>query len=73
MEAFKARGIIPFAISIQHEPEHQNPTHPTARFSVKSEAQVGRILKLLMKANGWSGTKLIGEQITVIIAQATLS
>ncbi|KAH6912001.1 glucan endo-1,6-beta-glucosidase [Coprinopsis sp. MPI-PUGE-AT-0042] len=60
MEGFKGKGIFPYAISVQNEPGHENPTYPTAHFPVSTEAQVGRILRLLMKANGWSGTKLIG-------------
>jgi hypothetical protein len=64
MEGFKGKGIIPYAISIQNEPGHEDPTYPTARFTVSTEAQIGRILKLLMKANGWSNTKLIGMQIS---------
>ncbi|EAU87747.2 glycosyl hydrolase family 30 [Coprinopsis cinerea okayama7 len=60
LQGFKGKGITAYAISIQNEPGHDNPTYPTARLSVEMEAQVGRILKGLMRANGWSGTKLIG-------------
>ncbi|KAJ2912767.1 hypothetical protein MD484_g7647, partial [Candolleomyces efflorescens] len=61
LQGFQKRGITPYAISVQNEPMYESNTHPSARFTPQTEAQVGRTLKGLMKSSvELSHTKLIG-------------
>ncbi|KAJ2920743.1 hypothetical protein H1R20_g16350, partial [Candolleomyces eurysporus] len=61
LQGFQKKGITPYAISVQNEPMYESNTHPSAKFTPQTEAQVGRALKDLMKGSaGLSNTKLIG-------------
>ncbi|TFK29093.1 glycoside hydrolase [Coprinopsis marcescibilis] len=60
LQGFKAKGIFPYAVSVQNEVLNNDSTKPTARFSVSTEGEVGRFLKGLMRNNGLHATKLIG-------------
>ncbi|KAF8637166.1 hypothetical protein AX17_003070 [Amanita inopinata Kibby_2008] len=62
VQGFISHGIRPYAISIQNEPQNNNPTYPTATFTPYMEGQVGRSLRNIMDSNGLSGIKLIGYE-----------
>ncbi|KAG7087652.1 hypothetical protein E1B28_013600 [Marasmius oreades] len=59
LQGFQSQGIPVYAISIQNEPQNNNPTYPTSTYTPQLEAQVGLALRTLMNNNGFSGTKLI--------------
>ncbi|TEB33717.1 glycoside hydrolase family 30 protein [Coprinellus micaceus] len=60
LQAFESKGILAYAISIQNKPMLETTTHPTARFTPQTEAQVGKALRALMNSKRWKNTKLIG-------------
>jgi O-glycosyl hydrolase len=63
LQGFKANGITSvYAISIQNEPQSNNPTYPTALIPVDIEGQIGTALRPLMDKNGFSNISLIGYE-----------
>lgn len=62
LQGFISRGIRPYAISIQNEPQNINPTYPTSSYTPALEAQVARSLRSKMKLNGLAGIKVIGYE-----------
>ncbi|KAL1738416.1 glycoside hydrolase superfamily, partial [Schizophyllum fasciatum] len=59
LQGFKNKGINPYAISIQNEPQNNNPTYPTATLTPATEAKIGKALRKLMNNNGFSNVKLV--------------
>ena len=62
VQGFNSKGLLPYAISIQNEPENSNPTYPSASVPVATEAQIGTTLRSLLNSNGFSGVKIIGYE-----------
>ncbi|KZP08896.1 glycoside hydrolase family 30 protein, partial [Athelia psychrophila] len=62
LQGFQSKGIPIDSISIQNEPQNNNPTYPTCTMPVSVHAAVGKALRPLMDANGFTGTKLIGYE-----------
>ncbi|KZP28006.1 glycoside hydrolase family 30 protein [Athelia psychrophila] len=62
LQGFQSKGIPIDSISIQNEPQNNNPTYPTCTMPVAVHAAVGKALRPLMDANGFTGTKLIGYE-----------
>lgn len=62
LQGFKSKGIPIHAISIQNEPQNNNPSYPTCIMPVSVHAAVGKALRPLMDANGFSSTELIGYE-----------
>ncbi|ESK96732.1 glycoside hydrolase family 30 protein [Moniliophthora roreri MCA 2997] len=60
LQGFRNNGIPLYAISVQNEPQNNNPTYPTSTYSPQLEAQVGSALRSLMNSNGLGSVKLIG-------------
>ncbi|EEB89682.1 hypothetical protein MPER_12194 [Moniliophthora perniciosa FA553] len=60
LQGFRNNGIPLYAISVQNEPQNNNPTYPTSTYSPQLEAQVGSALRSLMNNNGFGSVKLIG-------------
>ncbi|KAF8626671.1 hypothetical protein AX15_004762 [Amanita polypyramis BW_CC] len=65
LQGFISRGIIPYAISVQNEPQYSNPTYPTAKFTPAIEGQIARALRYSMTTNNLSYIKLIGKEDTI--------
>ncbi|KAL0571506.1 hypothetical protein V5O48_010456 [Marasmius crinis-equi] len=59
IQGFQNQGIPVYAISIQNEPQNNNPTYPSTTYTPQLEAQVGQALRTLMNNNGFGGVKLI--------------
>ncbi|KAF9264506.1 glycoside hydrolase [Marasmius fiardii PR-910] len=59
LQGFRSHGISVYAISVQNEPQNNNPTYPTSVYTPQLEAQVGQALRTLMNNNGFGSTKLI--------------
>ncbi|TFK47117.1 glycoside hydrolase [Heliocybe sulcata] len=62
LQGFQIKNIVPFAISIQNEPENSDATYPSCYMPVSVEAQIGTALRTLMDDNGFSGVRLIGYE-----------
>ena len=62
LQGFQSQGIPVYAISIQNEPQNNNPTYPTTVYTPQLEAQVGTALRTLMNNNGFSDTLIIGYE-----------
>ncbi|KLO13556.1 glycoside hydrolase [Schizopora paradoxa] len=62
VQGFNSKGFLPYAISIQNEPENSNPTYPSASMPVATEAQIGTALRTLLNNNGFSSVKIIGYE-----------
>ncbi|EPQ55645.1 glycoside hydrolase [Gloeophyllum trabeum ATCC 11539] len=62
LQGFQIKNIVPFAISIQNEPENSDSTYPSCYMPVAVEAQIGVALRALMDDNGFSGVRLIGYE-----------
>ncbi|KAH8115004.1 glycoside hydrolase [Phellopilus nigrolimitatus] len=62
VQGFASKGITPYAISIQNEPQNSDTTYPTALVSVAQEAQIGTALRSLLNNNGFSGVNIIGYE-----------
>lgn len=63
VQGFTSKGFRPYAISAQNEPLNTNPTYPTSKLTAAQEAQIGLKLRSLLNSNGFSSTKIIGEQL----------
>ena len=61
LQGFKNKGINLHAISIQNEPQNNNPTYPTSTLTPAQEAKIGKALRKLMDNNGFSNVELVGE------------
>jgi len=59
VQGLAGKGIKPYAISIQNEPENSNPTYPTTTMSAQQEAAIGQALRPLLDNNGFSSVKII--------------
>lgn len=62
VQALYVRGITPYAIGIQNEPQNSDSTYPTALVSASLEAQVGLQLRTLLNNNGFSSVKIVGYE-----------
>ncbi|KIY71901.1 glycoside hydrolase family 30 protein [Cylindrobasidium torrendii FP15055 ss-10] len=62
IQGFNSKGFSLYAISIQNEPQNDNPTYPTSTLTPATEAQIGIALRSLMDNNGFGGVKLIGYE-----------
>ncbi|KAH8818882.1 glycoside hydrolase [Flagelloscypha sp. PMI_526] len=60
VQGFSGKGLTPYAISIQNEPENSNPTYPTCTMTYSQEGEIGKTLRGLLNNNGFSAVKLIG-------------
>jgi len=60
IQGFQSKGTVPWAISIQNEPENSNGNYPTCSMPANVMAQIGNALRPLMNSNGFSNVKLIG-------------
>lgn len=59
-QAFQRMGFPLYAISIQNEPQNDNPTYPTCTMTPSMEGQIGMSLRDKLNSNGLSGVKIIG-------------
>ncbi|KAL1663291.1 glycoside hydrolase family 30 protein [Schizophyllum commune] len=62
LQGFKNKGINLHAISIQNEPQNNNPTYPTSTLTPAQEAKIGKALRKLMDNNGFSNVELVGYE-----------
>ncbi|KAJ6567069.1 glycoside hydrolase superfamily [Mycena capillaripes] len=60
LQGFESKGVHVYAISIQNEVLNSNPTLPSCKMTYQDEGAIGKALRGLMKANGFSAVKLIG-------------
>lgn len=60
IQAMSNKGLTPYAVSCQNEPQNSNPTYPTMLLPVQQEALVGRALRSLLDSNGFSYIKIMG-------------
>lgn len=59
VQALAQKGLTPYAVSCQNEPQNSNPTYPTMLLSASQEALVGSTLRSLLDSNGYSSIKII--------------
>lgn len=64
LQGFQSKGLTPYAISIQNEPQNSDTTYPSCTMSVAVEAQIGMALRSMMNNNGFGAVKIIGIQIS---------
>ncbi|KAH9920959.1 glycoside hydrolase superfamily [Fomitopsis serialis] len=62
LQGFKSKGITPWAIGIQNEPQNSNNGYPTALIDAHWEGEIGQKLRSLMDDNGFKDTLLIGYE-----------
>ncbi|KAJ7905856.1 glucan endo-1,6-beta-glucosidase [Mycena olivaceomarginata] len=60
LQAFQLKGIPIYAISIQNEPGYSDTSYPSMTLPAATEAVIGKALRTLMNAQGFSNVKLIG-------------
>nr|BAK52530.1 glucan endo-1,6-beta-glucosidase [Lentinula edodes] len=60
LQGFQSKGLTPYAISIQNEPQNSDTTYPSCTMSVAVEAQIGMALRSMMNNNGFGAVKIIG-------------
>ncbi|CAA7270553.1 unnamed protein product [Cyclocybe aegerita] len=60
VQGFQSLGFPIYAINIQNEPQHSNPTYPTCTMTSAVEAQIGVALRGLLTANGLGGVRVVG-------------
>lgn len=56
------RGLRPYSVSCQNEPQHSDPSYPTMLLPVMQEAQVGKVLRSLLDSYGYNDVKIIGYE-----------
>lgn len=61
-QGFQSQGVPIYAISVQNEPQHSNPTYPTCSMSPDVEAQIVVNLRKLLDGNGLSNVKIVGYE-----------
>ncbi|KIM38454.1 glycoside hydrolase family 30 protein [Hebeloma cylindrosporum] len=62
VQGFQSQGFPVYAISIQNEPQHSNPTYPTCLMTPDVEGQIGSALRSLLNANSLSSVKVVGYE-----------
>jgi len=62
LQGFKNKGITPWAIGIQNEPQNSNTAYPTALIDAHWEGEIGQKLRSIMDDNGFKDTLLIGYE-----------
>ncbi|EIM84370.1 glycoside hydrolase [Stereum hirsutum FP-91666 SS1] len=62
LQAFKSKGFTVYSLSIQNEPQNNNPTYPSVSMPVATMAAIGEAVRTLMNSNGFSSVKLIGYE-----------
>ncbi|TFK18841.1 glycoside hydrolase [Coprinopsis marcescibilis] len=62
VQGYQAQGFPIYAISVQNEPQHSNPTYPTCTMTPDIEARISVRLKSLLNSNGLSNVKIIGYE-----------
>ncbi|KAK2462621.1 hypothetical protein APHAL10511_005354 [Amanita phalloides] len=62
VQGFESKGIPIYAISLQNEPQNNNPTYPTCVIDPDVEAQLGITLRSLLNANGLGNVKIIAYE-----------
>ncbi|KAJ7151952.1 glycoside hydrolase family 30 protein [Mycena filopes] len=62
VQGFTNQGIKIYAISVQNEPQNDNPTYPTCTMTPAIEGQIGAALRTLLNNNGLSTVKLVGYE-----------
>jgi O-glycosyl hydrolase len=62
VQAVKNAGFNVYAISIQNEPENNNPTYPTCVYSASQNAQIAGALKTLLNNNGLGSVKVLAYE-----------
>ncbi|KIJ95890.1 glycoside hydrolase family 30 protein [Laccaria amethystina LaAM-08-1] len=62
VQGFQSQGIAIYAISIQNEPQNNNPTYPTCAMLPAVEALIGAALRTLLDSNGLSTVRVIGYE-----------
>jgi O-glycosyl hydrolase len=55
-----SKGLRPYTVSCQNEPQNSDDSYPTMLLSVAQEAAIGRSLRSLLDSNGFSDVKIIG-------------
>lgn len=60
LQAYNEEGIVPYSISIQNEPENNNPTYPTCIMTPEVEGAIGTALRSLMDSSSFDKVKLVG-------------
>ncbi|KAK2460053.1 hypothetical protein APHAL10511_007930 [Amanita phalloides] len=62
VKGFESKGIPVYAISLQNEPQNNNPTYPTCTIDPEVEAKLGIALRSLLNANGLGNVKIIAYE-----------
>ncbi|CAK5278690.1 unnamed protein product [Mycena citricolor] len=62
VQGFVSKGINIHAISVQNEPQNNNPTYPTCTMTPAIEGRIGSALRTLLNQNGLSSVKLVGYE-----------
>ncbi|KZW00253.1 glycoside hydrolase family 30 protein [Exidia glandulosa HHB12029] len=59
VQAYKAKGLNVYTVSLQNEPLNENKSYPTMKLTADQEAKIGNILRPLLDQNDLSDVKLI--------------
>ena len=60
--AVRNAGFNVYAVSVQNEPEHENPTYPTCIMSASQYATIGNNLKNTLNSNGLGSVKVLAYE-----------
>jgi O-glycosyl hydrolase len=60
VQGMNSKGLRPYTVSCQNEPQNSDDSYPTMLLSVAQEAAIGRSLRSLLDSNGFSDVKIIG-------------
>lgn len=60
IQAITNKGLRPYAVSVQNEPQNSDSTYPTMLLDVGQAASVGKSLRSLLDKNGFSDIRTIG-------------
>ena len=60
IQGMNGMGFVPYAISLQNEPQNSRNDYPTMLLPVSQEAAVGVALRRLLNNNSLSNVKIIG-------------
>lgn len=60
VQGMNGKGLRPYAVSLQNEPQNADSTYPTMLLPVSQAASVGQTLRTLLDSNGFTDIKIIG-------------
>jgi O-glycosyl hydrolase len=62
VQGFNSKGILPYIISIQNEPQNSDSTYPSTSMSASQMGQIGTALRTLLNNNGFGSVRIVGYE-----------